>query len=186
MLALLDAIDRGELLAEPAVVISNNEHSQGLVMAKERKVEAICIPSQGKSRAEHERLVIEQIERRSCRLICLAGYMKLLSSEFVQRFRGRILNIHPSLLPAFPGLRAQQQALNYGVRYTGCTVHFVDEGCDTGPIILQAVVPVLEDDTEESLAARILEQEHRIYPQAVQMVLDGKFKVEGRRVIKRV
>lgn len=185
MLALLDAVKEGRLEAVPAVVISNREDAQGLQLARERGVDAVCISSKGLTRSEHERAVMAEIERRDCQLICLAGYMRLLSGAFVRAFSGRILNIHPSLLPAFPGLGSQRQALEYGVRYTGCTVHYVDEGCDTGPILLQAVVPVKEDDTEDTLSARILEQEHRIYAEAVQLVLDGAVQLVGRRVVFR-
>jgi len=136
------------------------------------------------SREAFDRQVIHVLEEKRVDLVCLAGFMRLLSPSFIQVFRNRILNIHPSLLPAFPGLNAQRQALEYGVKVSGCTVHFVDEGLDSGPIILQAVVPVLDGDTEESLSARILEQEHQIYPKAIQCVLDGQIRIDGRRALQ--
>ena len=140
--------------------------------------------SKGLSREAFDRQVIQVLEEKRVDLVCLAGFMRLLSPSFIQAFRNRILNIHPSLLPAFPGLDAQRQALEYGVKVSGCTVHFVDEGLDSGPIILQAVVPVLDGDTEESLSARILEQEHQIYSKAIQYVLDGQIRIDGRRALQ--
>lgn len=183
MLALLDAIEQGRLNAEVAVVISDRKDAVGIELAENKGVQVVIITATGLSKEEHEKLIVEEIERRNVALICLAGYMRLLSKDFVKAFPNRIVNIHPSLLPAFPGKAAQRQALEYGVKVSGCTVHFVDEGCDTGPIILQSVVPVYEDDTEETLSARILEQEHATYAKAVGMVLDGVCQINGRRVV---
>lgn len=181
--AIADHIDRGDLLAQIAVVVSNVSEAPGLGKARLRGLEAVYIDPRGLRREDFDRQVISELQRKKVDLVCLAGFMRLLSSAFVQAFPQRVLNIHPSLLPAFPGLEAQKQALQYGVKLTGCTVHFVDEGLDSGPIILQATVPVLDDDTEESLSARILEQEHKIYSQAIQVVLDGRIKLRGRRVL---
>lgn len=180
MLALLDAINEGRLDAEAAVVISNVESAAGLAKARERGVETLVISNKNRTREEHDREIVAELERRDVSLVCLAGYMRLLSPFFVQAFAGRILNIHPSLLPAFPGLDAQRQALEHGARITGCTVHLVDEQLDHGPIVLQRAVEVRDDDTVETLAARILEQEHRLYPEAVALVLAKEFRVEGR------
>jgi len=182
MVALIDACRRGELNATP-IVISNKEHAAGLDRARERNVQAIAIPSKGLSRDEHERLLLDALKSNEVDFICLAGYMRLLGRSVVSEYRGRILNIHPSLLPAFPGLDAQHQALTHGVKFSGCTVHFVDDGLDSGPIILQAVVPINDDDTEETLAVRILSQEHKLYTEAVKLVLSGNYRIEGRRVI---
>lgn len=170
--AIARSIREGELNAEIAVVISNVASAPGLAKAQQLGLHAVCIPSKGLPREEHDRRVVEELKRHQVDLVCLAGYMRLLSPAFVEAFRGRILNIHPSLLPAFPGLHAQKQALDYGVKITGCTVHLVDEGLDSGPILLQAAVPVEPGDTEETLAARILREEHRLYPAAIQRVLD--------------
>jgi phosphoribosylglycinamide formyltransferase-1 len=183
MLALIEAVERGRLNAEIAVVISNREEAEGLAKARQHGVETLVVSHQGLSRQEHERRIVAELKKRGVSLVCLAGYMRVLSPYFLSEFPQRVLNIHPSLLPAFPGLEAQRQALEYGVKYTGCTVHFVDENVDHGPIIAQAVVPVLDDDTVESLSARILSQEHRIYAEAVALVLSGKYKIEGRRVL---
>ena len=183
MLALVDACRRGEITAEP-VVISNRPEAPGLDRARERGVEAIAVPSRGLSREEHERKLTAELRRREVKWVCLAGYMRLVGPELLGEFGGRILNIHPSLLPAFPGLNAQQQALAHGVRFSGCTVHFVDEGLDSGPIILQAIVPVHDDDTEEVLASRILTQEHKLYPEALKLVLSGRYRLDGRRVVR--
>jgi phosphoribosylglycinamide formyltransferase-1 len=169
--------------AEIAVVISNHEGAAGIDRARERKIPALVIPSKGLEREAYDRLVVAALRERGVELVCLAGFMRLLSPYFIAAFHNRILNIHPSLLPSFPGLEAQRQALEYGVRYAGCTVHFVDENLDAGPIVLQAVVPVLDDDTPETLSARILKEEHRIYSEAVRIVLEGRFRIEGRRVI---
>jgi len=183
MLALIEATERGELEAEVAVVISNVEGAPGLQKAREHGVEALVISHVGLSREEHERRIVAELKRRGVELVCLAGYMRLLSPYFLSEFPGRVLNIHPSLLPAFPGLEAQRQALEYGVKFSGCTVHFVDEQMDHGPIILQAVVPVYDDDTVETLSARILAEEHRLYVRAVALVLSGNYRIEGRRVL---
>lgn len=179
--AIARNIREGKLHAEIAVVISNVPSAPGLVKAQELGLPAVCIPSKGVPREEHDRRVIDELKRRNVDLVCLAGYMRLLSPAFVEAFRGRILNIHPSLLPAFPGLNAQKQALDYGVKITGCTVHLVDEGLDSGPILLQAAVPVEPGDTEETLSARILREEHRLYPAAIQMVLDQMESGQQRR-----
>jgi phosphoribosylglycinamide formyltransferase-1 len=185
MLALADAAREGRIPdAEVALVISNTETAAGLEKARERGIETLVLSHRGRTREEHDRAMAVEFNRRQVDLICLAGYMRLLSPWFIRQFEHRVLNIHPSLLPAFPGLDAQQQALEYGVKYTGCTVHFVDEELDHGPIIRQTVVPVLPGDTVESLSARILAEEHRIYPQAVALILSGKFEIVGRRVIE--
>ena len=172
MLALSDAIDNGTIPnAEIAIVISDKAGAPGLASAKERGIETLAIERRGRNREEHEQEIIAALRERHVDLICLAGYMRLLSPCFVEAFRGRILNIHPSLLPAFPGLDAQRQALEHGAKVSGCTVHFVDETLDGGPIIAQREVAVLEGDTVETLSARILEQEHKLYPEAVAAVL---------------
>jgi phosphoribosylglycinamide formyltransferase 1 len=172
MLALHDAIRAGKIPnAEIVIVISDKADAAGLKLAKERGIETVAIERKGRKREEHEQEVIAALRDRRVDLICLAGYMRLLSPCFVEAFRHRILNIHPSLLPSFPGLDAQRQALEHGVRFSGCTVHFVDETLDGGPIIAQRVVPVLEGDTVETLSARILEQEHQLYAEAVRSVL---------------
>jgi phosphoribosylglycinamide formyltransferase 1 len=181
MVALLDAVEDDRLGAEAAVVISNVETAAGLAKARERGVETLFISHKGRSREEHDAEVIRELERRGVRLVCLAGYMRLVSARFVSAFENRILNIHPSLLPAFPGLDAQRQALDAGVKISGCTVHLVDEELDHGPIILQRAVEVRDDDTVETLSARILAEEHRAYPEAVARVLSPGFRVEGRR-----
>ena len=169
--------------AEIALVVSNHEKAPGLDRARTRGIPARAIPSKGLEREVYDRQVAAALDEARVDLVCLAGYMRLLSPFFVAHFAGRILNIHPSLLPAFPGLEAQRQALEHGVKWTGCTVHFVDENLDAGPIILQATVAVRDDDTVESLSARILAEEHRIYTEAVRMVLDGRYRIAGRRVI---
>ena len=181
--AIADSIDAGRLEAEIAIVISNNPHAKGLRTAKRRGFKAICIRSRAMEREAYDRLVIERLRKARVDLVCLAGFMRLLSAHFVNEYRQRILNIHPSLLPSFPGLEAQLQALEHGVKCTGCTVHFVDERLDAGPIIRQAVVPVLDSDSEDVLAARILREEHRIYTEAIRLVLKGDFRIEGRRVL---
>jgi phosphoribosylglycinamide formyltransferase-1 len=170
--------------AEIAIVISNREGAPGIAKAQARRIETRVIPSKGMQREEYDRLVAAALEEKRVDLVCLAGFMRLLSPYFIEKFRCRILNIHPSLLPAFPGLEAQRQALEHGVKFSGCTVHFVDENLDAGPIIVQAVVPVRDDDTPETLAERILAEEHRIYSEAVRIVLEGRFRIEGRRVIR--
>jgi phosphoribosylglycinamide formyltransferase-1 len=172
--AIADNVAAGRLQAEIAAVISNREEARGLEIARQRGLPALCLPSKGIPREEYDRRVVEELKSREVELVCLAGFMRLLSAEFCRAFPMRILNIHPSLLPAFPGLDAQKQALEHGVKVSGCTVHFVDEKLDAGPIIVQAAVPVLDDDTEESLAARILAEEHRIYSEAVRMILSER------------
>jgi phosphoribosylglycinamide formyltransferase-1 len=185
-LAIAAAI-RAERLpgAEIAVVLSNLSDAAGLEAARELGLPAIAIPSAGRKRAEHDAEMVAALRQHRVDLVCLAGYMRILSPEFVRAFPNRILNIHPALLPAFPGLDAQQQALEYGVKVAGCTVHFVDEAMDHGAIILQRVVPVLDDDTAESLSARILEQEHIAYTEAIARVLSGEYHLAGRRYIHR-
>ena len=184
MLAILDRIDAGDLDATAAVVISDEPGAPGILAAHQRGVEALVLDHRdSRTRGEHDLRLAEALEARGVRLACLAGYMRLLSPWFVERFRGRILNIHPSLLPAFPGLEAPKQALEHGVKVTGCTVHFVDEGVDSGPIVLQEAVPVHDGDTPETLAARILAKEHRAYSRAIALVLSGRLRVEGRRVV---
>jgi phosphoribosylglycinamide formyltransferase 1 len=182
--AIADSCAAGRTPAEIAIVISNRAEAPGIEAARQRGLRAAVIPSKGKTREEHDREVVAELQRAQVDLVCLAGYMRLLSSEFVRAFPNRILNIHPSLLPAFPGLGAQKQALDYGAKVTGCTVHFVDEHLDHGPIVLQKTVPVLPDDDEHTLAARILEQEHAAYSEAINLVLSGECEIAGRRVIK--
>ena len=172
MIALADAVRDGAIRnAEIAAVVSDKRDAAGLAKARERGIETIVIPRAGRSREEHDREIIAALKSRDIDLICLAGYMRVLSREFIGAYRGRILNIHPSLLPAFRGLNAQQQALSHGAKTSGCTVHFVDETLDGGPIIAQREVPVNEDDTVESLSARILIEEHKLYPEAVNIVV---------------
>ena len=170
--------------AEIAMVISNKPDAQGLDRAKAHGILARTIPSKGLERETYDRLVVAALREQQVELICLAGYMRLLSPYFVAAFPQRIINIHPSLLPAFPGLESQKQALDYGVKFAGCTVHFVDENLDAGPIILQSAVPVLDDDDEQTLSARILKEEHRIYSEAVKIILEGKYRIAGRRVVR--
>lgn len=181
--ALYRATKEGRIPAEIVLVISDKKEALGLQSAIEYGIEALYIRRKDfPDRVSFDMKIAEEIEKRKVDLICLAGYMRVLSPEFVRRFRWRIMNIHPALLPSFPGLHAQRQAVEYGVRYSGATVHFVDEGVDTGPIILQAVVPVYQNDTEETLAERILKEEHRIYPEAVRLFFEGKLEVKGRKV----
>jgi phosphoribosylglycinamide formyltransferase-1 len=183
--AIIDAIADGRLKAEIAVVISNREDAQGLEKARKAGVECLYVDHREyDSREEFDRSVVSELKKRDVALVCLAGFMRLLSAEFIRAFPGSILNIHPSLLPAFPGLEAQLQAWRYGVKISGATVHIVTPELDNGPIVLQAAVSVEEDDTPDLIAARILEQEHRIYPQAIGLVLDGKWKVDGRRFVR--
>jgi len=183
--AIANHIANGSLEASIAVVVSNRPEARGLALARERGLPAVVIPSKGIDREAYDRSLLQELRKHSVDLVCLAGYMRLLSAGFVREFPNRILNIHPSLLPAFPGLDAQRQALDYGVKLSGCTVHFVDEYLDAGPVQLQAAVPVYDDDTEESLAARILKEEHRIYSEAIRIVLRGDYRIEGRRVTLR-
>lgn len=183
-LAIADAIASGKLTnAEIAVVISNKAEAAGLAAARERGLHAVTIEAHGRKRAEHDAEIIACLREHQVDLVCLAGYMRLLSQEFVAAFSQRILNIHPSLLPAFPGLDAQQQALEYGVKVAGCTVHFVDEQLDHGVIILQKTVPVLDGDDAHTLAGRILEQEHIAYAEAIARVLSGQYRIVGRRYL---
>ncbi|MGF7178826.1 phosphoribosylglycinamide formyltransferase [Tunturiibacter psychrotolerans] len=185
-LAIAKAIHERRLLgAEIAVVLSNVEDAPGLAAARELNLPAFAIPSAGHKRAEHDAEMIARLHQHKVDLVCLAGYMRIISPVFVQAFPNRILNVHPSLLPAFPGLDAQGQALKYGARVAGCTVHFVDEAVDHGVIILQKTVPVHDDDTEATLSARILEQEHRAYPEAISTVLSGEYVIEDRRYVRR-
>ena len=183
--AIADSIDAGRIPnARIAIVISNRADAPGIDTAKKRGLNALAIPSKGKDREAHDREVVTALKTAKVDLICLAGYMRLLSPWFVQQFPERILNIHPSLLPAFPGLEAQQQAFAYGVKVSGCTVHFVDEELDHGAIIVQKAVPVLDSDDEHTLADRILEQEHIAYSEAIAIVLEGNFEIAGRRLLK--
>ncbi len=182
--AIARNVQAGKIPAEIAVVISNKQDALGLVRAREMGLETRFIPSKGKEREAFDREVVAALREFQVDLVCLAGFMRILSPYFVREFPRRILNIHPALLPAFPGEDAQRQALDHGVKFTGCTVHLVDEGMDTGPIVCQAVVPVQDDDTAEALAARILKEEHRIYSEAICLLLENKVRFEGRRVLR--
>jgi len=183
--ALAESVAAGRIPdAEIAIVISNREGAPGIEKARQRGIEARVIPSKGLQREEYDRQVAAALKQKQVDLVCLAGYMRLLSPWFVREFPNRILNIHPSLLPSFPGLEAQKQAWEHGVKFSGCTVHFVDENLDAGAIIAQAVVPLHDADTPETLAERILREEHRIYSEAVALVLSGQFRIEGRRVLR--
>ena len=185
--AIADSVDAGRIPnARIAVVISNKPDAPGLAIARERGLTALIIPSKGKSRDEHDREIVAALQRNNVQLVCLAGYIRLLSPWFVRQFPHQILNIHPSLLPAFPGLEAQEQASAYGVKVSGCTVHFVDEELDHGPIIVQKAVNVLDTDDEHTLSARILEQEHVAYTDAINIVLKREFKIIGRRLVMDV
>jgi len=185
--AIADSIAAGRIPdARIAVVIANKPDAPGIVTARQRGLRGLVIPSKGHPREEHDRAVVAALKEHGVDLVCLAGYMRLLSPWFVQQFPQRILNIHPSLLPAFPGLDAQQQAFAYGVKVSGCTVHFVDEELDHGAIVVQKTVPVLDGDDEHRLAERILEQEHLAYTEAIRIVLQGKFTVVGRRLVTSV
>ena len=187
MLALADAVRDGRVPgAELAVVVSDQPDAAGLERARGRGIEALAVPRRGRARGEHEAEIVAALGERNVSLVCLAGFMRLLSPAFVAAYRNRILNIHPSLLPAFPGLDAQRQAVEHGVKVSGCTVHFVDETLDGGPIVVQRAVPVLDSDTPETLAARILVEEHRAYAEAVALVVSGDYRVEGRRVVANV
>jgi phosphoribosylglycinamide formyltransferase 1 len=184
-LAIADSIDAGRIPnAEIAIVISNKEDAPGLAAAKKRGLDAHVIPSKGKTREQHDADMIKALREKNVDLICLAGYMRLLSPEFIRAFPHKILNIHPSLLPAFPGLDAQKQAIEYGVKVSGCTVHFVDEALDHGPIILQKTVPVLPEDDEHTLSERILKEEHKAYSEAIGLVLGRKVAISGRLVAR--
>ncbi len=182
--AIAESVAAGRIDAGIVVVISNRADAAGLESARARGLKAVCLPSKGLDRAVYDRSVVAELRKHGVDLVCLAGFLRLLTGEFVRAFPERILNIHPSLLPAFPGLDAQHQALTHGVKVSGCTVHFVDEQLDAGPIVLQATVPVLDEDTVESLSARILVEEHRIYTEAIQVVATGKYRIEGRRVLR--
>jgi phosphoribosylglycinamide formyltransferase-1 len=182
--ALADSVAAGRIPnAEIALVVCNREGAQGIDKARARGIETCVIPSKGLEREAYDKLVVAALKEKKVDLVCLAGYMRLLSPYFVSAFPGRIVNIHPSLLPAFPGLESQRQALEHGAKFSGCTVHFVDENLDAGPIILQALVPILDDDTESTLSERVLREEHRIYSEAVRIVLEGRYRIEGRRVL---
>jgi phosphoribosylglycinamide formyltransferase-1 len=182
--ALADSIASGRLPnAEIALVLSNREGAPGIESARARGIESRVIPSKGLEREAYDKQVVAALREKTVDLVCLAGFMRLLSSYFVAAFPKRILNIHPSLLPAFPGLEAQRQALEHGVKFSGCTVHFVDEHLDAGPIVLQAAVPVEDGDSAATLSERILAEEHRIYTEAVRIVLDGRYRIDGRRVL---
>lgn len=183
MVALADAVKSGEIAeSEVSVVITDKADALGIAKAHERGLETLVIERNGRKRSEHDAEIVAELQSRGAELVCLAGYMRLLSPDFVRAFPNRIVNIHPSLLPSFPGLNVQQQAIDYGVKFSGCTVHLVDEELDHGPIILQRVVEVKDDDTAETLSARILEQEHGTYIQAVAAITSRKIKIEGRRV----
>ncbi len=184
MVALVDAVASGEIPnSEVAVVISDQPDAGGLAKAAERGVEALVLERAGRKRAEHDAEIVAALKERGVELVCLAGYMRILSPDFVRAFPNRIVNIHPSLLPSFTGLGVQQQAIDYGVKFSGCTVHFVDEELDHGPIILQRVVEVKDDDTAETLSARILEQEHASYIEAVRCIVSGRLSINGRRTV---
>jgi phosphoribosylglycinamide formyltransferase 1 len=182
--ALAESVAAGRIPnAEIALVVSNRENAPGIERARKRGIEARVIPSKGLEREAYDKLVAAALREKNVELVCLAGYMRLLSPYFVAAFPHRILNIHPSLLPAFPGLEAQRQALEHGAKFSGCTVHFVDENLDAGPIVLQAAVPIEDGDTVETLSERILREEHRIYAEAVRIVLEGRYRIENRRVL---
>jgi phosphoribosylglycinamide formyltransferase-1 len=183
--AIADNVAAGKLDANIAIIISNRADAGGIESARRRGLKALVVPSKGKPREQHDREVVAALREHQVDLVCLAGYMRLLSPWFVQQFPNRILNIHPALLPAFPGLEAQKQAFDYGVKVSGCTVHFVDADLDHGAILVQKVVPVLDSDDEHTLAARILEEEHIAYSEAIRMVLEGRFTIEGRRVVMK-
>jgi phosphoribosylglycinamide formyltransferase-1 len=186
---ILKSIKKNKIPIKPVLVISNKPDAKGLAIAQKLGVKTEVVESNGLKGGnwEYDSKLVSILEKYKVTpqngLICLAGFMRIMSPEFIRHYKGKILNIHPAMLPSFPGLHSQRQALEYGVKYSGCTVHFVDEGVDTGPIILQAVVKVKDGDTEESLAKRILKQEHRIYPKAVKLVAKGKIKITGRRIV---
>jgi phosphoribosylglycinamide formyltransferase-1 len=184
--AIADSVAAGRIRAHLALVVSNRAEAPGIESARRRGLDARVIPSKGKQREQHDAEVVAALQEKKVDLVCLAGYMRLLSPWFVRQFPNRILNIHPSLLPAFPGLEAQKQALQYGSKVSGCTVHFVDEQLDHGAIILQKAVPVLDSDDEHVLAARILEQEHIAYTEAINLVLEGSYELAGRRLVRRL
>jgi phosphoribosylglycinamide formyltransferase-1 len=183
--AIIDNITSGGLSAELAVVISDQTDAFALERARKHNIAAVHLSSRGykEKRDEYDALLVRELQKHSVELVCLAGFMRIITPTLIKTFPNRILNIHPALLPAFPGLHVQKAALEHGVKFSGCTVHFVDEGMDTGPIIIQAVVPVLDNDTEDTLSARILTQEHKIYSRAIQLFAEGRLRVEGRRVL---
>ncbi|NHI03203.1 Phosphoribosylglycinamide formyltransferase [Candidatus Nitrosotalea sp. TS] len=191
MEAILRTVKKKKIPVHPAVVISNKPGAAGLKIAQKLGVKTVTVDSSGLKGGswEYDKKLVSVLEENNVApkngLICLAGFMRIMSPEFIRHYKGRIINIHPAILPAFPGLHSQRQAIEYGVKYSGCTVHFVDEGVDTGPIILQSIVKVKDDDTEESLSKRILKQEHEIYPKAVRLVAEGKIKTSGRKVVLR-
>ncbi|MEE8637824.1 MAG: phosphoribosylglycinamide formyltransferase [Candidatus Margulisiibacteriota bacterium] len=181
--AIIDALGKEEIPAKLAVVISNKPDAYGLERAKKHNIEtAVFEPKKFADKNTYELEIVKTLKEYKIDLVCLAGYMRIVGPVLLEHYQGKMLNIHPALLPSFPGLHGQKQALEHGVKVSGVTVHFIDDGCDTGPIILQTAVPVLEDDNEETLSARILEQEHKIYPQAIKLFAEGKLKIEGRRV----
>jgi len=183
--AIIDNIEKGLLSSELAVVISDQADAYAMERARKHNIPAVPVMAKGykDKREEYDALLVKELRERNVDLVCLAGFMRIITPVLIRAFPNRILNIHPSLLPAFPGLHVQKKALNHGVKFSGCTVHFVDEGMDTGPIIIQAVVPVLDNDTEDSLSERILKQEHKIYSRAIQLFAEGRLKIEGRRVL---
>ena len=186
MLALADAVREGRIPeSEIAVVVSDQPNAAGLDHARSRNLKTLVVERRGRSRDDHDRELVTVLQQHQVDFVCLAGYMRLLSLEFLSAYHNRILNIHPSLLPAFPGLEAQKQALEHGVKFSGCTVHFVDQTLDGGPIIAQRIVPVLDDDTEETLSARILEEEHKLYAEALAVVASGKYEIVDRRVVRK-
>jgi phosphoribosylglycinamide formyltransferase-1 len=183
MSAIAEAIKNGTIpKAEIAVVISDKPNAQGLTKAQEKGIETLAVPRNGRTREEHDAEIIAELKKRGVELICLAGYMRLLSKDFIRAFPNQIINIHPSLLPSFKGLEAQKQAFDYGVKFTGCTVHFVDEELDHGAIIAQKAVEVKDDDTAQTLSARILEQEHQLYVEAIAKITAGNYEIVGRKV----
>lgn len=182
--AIADSIAAGNLPAEIAVVISNRPDARGLETALQRGLNTVCLPSKGMDRQQYDGMVVNELRKNQVDIVCLAGFMRLLSATMVRAFPNRILNIHPSLLPSFPGLDAQAQAIEHGVRVSGCTVHFVDEDLDAGPIIIQTAVPVLDEDDAHSLSERILKEEHRAYSEALRLVISGNYRIDGRRVIR--
>jgi len=184
--SIIDNIEKGKLNAEIAVVISDVEDAYALERARKHNIRTCFVNSKDfKARGRFFDEIGKTLEKNSVEYVILAGFMRIIPLSLINAYKNKILNIHPALLPSFPGLGVQKKTLEYGVKYSGCTVHFVDEGCDTGPIVLQAVVPVLEDDTEETLSQRILKEEHKIYPEAIDMVINGKVKIVGRRVIRK-
>ena len=186
MLALADAVRDGRIpKAEIAVVVSDQPHAAGLVRAREQGLKTVVVDRRGRTRQAHDEDTVAVLKDHKVDIVCLAGYMRLLSGYFIEAYHHRILNIHPSLLPAFPGLDAHKQMLEHGVKWAGCTVHFVDETLDGGPIIAQKIVPVLDEDTEETLSARILEQEHKLYAEALALIVSGSYEIVGRRVVSR-